>query len=679
PPPPEPPVPIRRPRLSTPRQPLGDTAPGLLPVAQRGLAFYQAIALTQAMGDRQEEKHDLLNIGTIYLEAGQAKPARDFHERYLDLIAAEGSRLQSIEELNRLGEDYAASGQHPQALNFYQRALNLNTQLQADPNFASLDWQGVLLGNMGASLAAQNSNELAIAFYKAAINAYETVRAEFTADAQISQAGFNDLFLIKHQSDYRNLADLLLQSDRILEAQQVLDLLKVQELEGYLRDVRSSATQLPGVEVLQPEQSILKQYNQQQTTAIALGQELSQLREIPAEQRTSDQQQQLTELVQLERDINAQFNTFIESEAIQSLVDRLSRTAQRQNLNLEDLNALRDQLRQYNAALLYPLILEDRLELVITTPNSPPLRRTIPIDKARLNKAIVRFRQQLARPGSGIQPTAQLLHEWLIAPIQADLEQAGVETIIYAPDGALRYIPLAALHDGQRWLTETYQINHITARSLSDFDTPRQEQLSVLAGAFATGEFKIALGQRNFSFAGLPFAAKEVEVLTATLPNSTKLIDQDFNLAAILPRLNDHSIVHFATHATFVTGQPEASFIVFGNGDRATLNDIKNWSMSNVDMVVLSACETGVGGFGSGEEILGLGYQFQRAGARATIASLWAVDDQSTQELMVEFYQALGQGATKIRALQQAQQRLLTSEFNHPYYWAPFILIGNGL
>jgi len=124
-------------------------------------------------------------------------------------------------------------------------------------------------------------------------------------------------------------------------------------------------------------------------------------------------------------------------------------------------------------------------------------------------------------------------------------------------------------------------------------------------------------------------------------------------------------------------------FILFGNGDRVTLKDIENWSLSNVDLVVLSACQTGLGNqLGNGQEILGLGYQIQLTGAKASIASLWAVSDGGTQALMDSFYSVLKTGnLTKSEALRTAQLALLmgNNQFNHPYYWASFILIGNGL
>jgi len=158
-----------------------------------------------------------------------------------------------------------------------------------------------------------------------------------------------------------------------------------------------------------------------------------------------------------------------------------------------------------------------------------------------------------------------------------------------------------------------------------------------------------------------------VKTLVASIPGTLGLLDRDFSRAATLDRLNSFNIVHLATHGKFVVGRVENSFILFGNNqaDVVTLDEVKDLTMNNVDLVVLSACETGLGGkLGNGEEILGLGYQFQRAGARATIASLWQVDDGGTQLLMDAFYTGLKQGMTKAEALQQAQIALITSKDN---------------
>jgi CHAT domain-containing protein len=307
------------------------------------------------------------------------------------------------------------------------------------------------------------------------------------------------------------------------------------------------------------------------------------------------------------------------------------------------------------------------------------------------------------------------LYTWLIKPIENDLKQANPQTILYAPDAQLRYIPLAALHDGQQWMIQRYAVNNITLQSLTEYRTQPPSDPRILAGAFAdTGlNYPVVVGDRTLNFRGLPFAGKEVANLTAAMPNTASFFDQSFNLATLEPRMNAYNILHFATHAAFVPEQPEKSFILFGDGTPANLRDIGSWTLTNVDLVVLSACETGVGmnALGNaalqsnGIEILGLGYQFQKAGAKAAIASLWQVDDGGTQALMVEFYNALQNGTTKVEALRQAQIALIGGDFstvgekrsdievrslegvspqvidrlNHPYYWAPFILIGNGL
>jgi CHAT domain-containing protein len=129
-------------------------------------------------------------------------------------------------------------------------------------------------------------------------------------------------------------------------------------------------------------------------------------------------------------------------------------------------------------------------------------------------------------------------------------------------------------------------------------------------------------------------------------------------------------------------GTPEDSFILFGNGDKATISEIKEWSLSNVDLVILSACQTGIGNkLGNGVEILGLGYQMQSAGARVAIASLWKVDDAGTQALMDTFYSELQKGDVSIaEALRRAQVSLIrSSKYTHPNYWSAFFAIGNGL
>jgi CHAT domain-containing protein len=181
----------------------------------------------------------------------------------------------------------------------------------------------------------------------------------------------------------------------------------------------------------------------------------------------------------------------------------------------------------------------------------------------------------------------------------------GAKTIIYAPDGQLHYIPLAALYDGKQWLIEGYRINNITAASLTDLNTKPEPKMHILAAAFVKVSYQFRHEEQDFNFKGLPFAGIEVDKLAKAVFPTTKLFDKDFNLT-IIPQMDSYTVVHFATHAAVVVGTPEQSFILFGDGTVVTLQEMKKWQFKNIDLIVLSACETGLGGnLDTGIEILG--------------------------------------------------------------------------
>ena len=590
-----------------------------------------------------------------------------------------------------IGRVYDTIGEKSKASDYYHQSLQIWRTV------GNRDSEATTLNNIALGLAEQKRSEISIIFYKQSVSVYESIRIDNRTFSREQQESYTKT--VEHT--YRTLADLLLKADRILEAQQVLDLLKVQELNTYLSNVRGKT---PELYELPPETEILKKYGEIQTTAIALGQKLTTLRAIPEQTRTKPQQQEIDRLVQLQIALNQQFNTFLDRPDIQKLVQALSPKTLRQTVDTASLDALRDDLKKLNAVLIYPLILDDRLELIITTPDSPPLRRTVNVKREELNQAIHDFRAVLQNPKQDAKPIAQKLYNWLIKPLEADLKSSNPKTLIYAPDAQLRYIPIAALHDGTQWLTQRYAINHITAQSLTDLTAQPTKIPKILAGAIGNRSASIALGSDTFNFGGLAYTTKEVQSIQQLQP-TTRILDGDaFSLNNVTPKLGDYNILHLATHAALVPKKVENSFILFGSSTYATLRDIEGWTLNNFDLVVLSACETGLGGnFGTGgEEILGLGYQFQSRGAKATIASLWQVDDGGTQILMTAFYSALKQGHSKTKALQLAQSALITNDFklvgtdragviryiskeeilarsSHPAYWAPFILIGNGL
>lgn len=673
----------------------------------------------------QGEALNLNNVGQIYLSLGQYDQALKLYQQALNLYKENNYKLGVAVSLNNLGQVYQGKGDFNQALTLNQQALttyreitdatgkgitlsNLGLVYQRQnqlPKALELFQQALpihkqvgdivseafTLKHIGDILAAQNQPQLAIAFYKQSINTTEIIRQDLKLASKDIQKSYTE-----NVSDrYRRAADLLLKQNRPAEAQQVLDLLKIQEAEGYLKNSSLPNTQksrginkpqqpTPALPLQTQEVKISEKYTAIEDKAIAFGKELTNLRKIPVGDRTPQQEKRIAEIVKLEQQVTAEFNEFTKSPEVMALVAKISTTSGQENLNLRQLNILRENLRKLEkkAVILYPLILEDRLELVIVSADAPPLHRTVAVKRQDIEKTVSDFRRALVKK-TNVKKIGNHLYEWLIKPVENDIKQANAQTIIYAPDGILRYIPLGALYDGNNWLVQSYRINNITSASLTNFHNQPEKDFQILAAAFTKGSYQVKLGHENISFDGLEFAGKEIENIASTIPKTKTIFDKAFTTSAIVPQLNDYKIIHFATHAALDIDNPSDSFILFGSGEKVTLQNIATWSLPNVDLVVLSACQTGLGGkLGDGQEILGLGYQIQLTGAKSTIASLWTIDDSGTQAFMNAFYTALKSGnLTKAEALNKAQLSLIQgdNQLNHPYYWAPFILIGNGL
>lgn len=570
-------------------------------------------------GNRSYEASMLSQIGSLYSELKQPAQSISAHQQALDIYRSISDRAGIGNTLYSLGLSYSLSNQNEQAFQTFQSALISAREL------GNRNREGLLLGNLGSQLQSKYP-ELAIAFYKQSVNVTESIRKELRVLAIEQQKSYQQTVAY----NYRNLANLLLQEGRVMEALQVLDLLKVQELEDYLQNVKGNERTAQGINIF-PEES-------------------RQVQEIATQQLKS-------------------FQPLIDGN--QKITQQLSQLPQ------TELNRVPEYLQKLpqGHALLYPLIWGNRVELILFIPNKTPIHRSVVIKEADITQLVIDFKTGLRDADSldVIEPATKL-YDLLIKPIEADL--ANTNTILYAPDGLLRYVPLAALYDGKQWLIEKYRVNNLIAYSLSDFTPHPQKPLRILAGAFGGAQNTTKFGQ-----AGLPATVTEVQSISDALPDTTKLVANDFSRQATESQMRNKNVVHLATHAEFNVGKPENSFLIFGNGDRILLNEMKDLPMSNIDLIVLSACQTGVGKLGNGIEILGFGYQVQRAGAKAAIASLWAVSDEGTQALMQAFYNNFKQGdRSNAESLRQAQIATIRSKnFSHPFYWSAFILISNGL
>ncbi|MEM6611494.1 MAG: CHAT domain-containing protein [Cyanobacteria bacterium P01_C01_bin.72] len=335
-----------------------------------------------------------------------------------------------------------------------------------------------------------------------------------------------------------------------------------------------------------------------------------------------------------------------------------------------------------HAAIIYTIVLPDRLETILATVNSGSSGRisyhhTQPVSQIELEQTIEQLQQYITEPDRTrqVQQIEAQLYSWLIQPLTAELEQHQPQTLVFVLDGMLQTIPMAALYDGQEYLLEKYAIALTPGLRLLNSQV-NSRPLSFLAGGISRFQ-KVG----DLSFAPLSNVQEEIE--TVSQSEDTALLNQQFTANNLLKQLNltTASVIHLATHGQF-RANPQKTFLLMWN----ELLNIKEFSsllqsrskihLNPIKLLVLSACNTATG---DRRAALGLAGVAVRSGARSTLATLWQVNDDSTTELMKRFYQYL-KYHSKAEALRQAQMDLwqrADKDWKVPAFWSAYIMIGN--
>ncbi|ETR68854.1 MAG: hypothetical protein OMM_04308 [Candidatus Magnetoglobus multicellularis str. Araruama] len=385
------------------------------------------------------------------------------------------------------------------------------------------------------------------------------------------------------------------------------------------------------------------------------------------------------------------------------------------NTYLKKKNKLQGALSElgHGAAAIFFLKTADKLNMILTIPSISFARESIISTKA-LNRLLFSFQEKLSYGKPDYLPEAQKLYSLIFGPIESDLVQHDAKIIMVSLDEALRYIPLASLHDGDKFVAEKYAISIYTpAASMDIKDKPQAEWRA--AGMGLTKALK--------GFNALPAVQKELDLIIqeadpmdtqGTIPGDV-FINESFTMAAFEQAVFlQVPVIHIASHFKFQPGDVDSSFLLLGNGQELTLKTLeeKDFDLSHLDLLTLSACETAVSSRNAdGKELESFGVMAQNKGAKSVIATLWPVADDSTGLFMEHFYRIHNENKelTKIEALQQVQQMFIHERIKrtatafptrggsvrqqksvpeqneremryiHPYYWAPFILIGNWL
>ena len=385
-------------------------------------------------------------------------------------------------------------------------------------------------------------------------------------------------------------------------------------------------------------------------------------------------------------------------------------------------------------AVLYPIIFADRLELLLETATGIT-RFTTPVSSGAIAQASDALGREMRSRGTHYLVHARQLYDWVLRPLDAALAAGAIDTLVVIPDASLRTVPVGALHDGARFAIEKYAITTATGMSMTNTTAPlRQSMTALVAGASTFGGVVEKIGTRRMeallSSSGplapsrnlraiqprnltvsaadpsassasstataltskldalrtalaLPGVTQEILALQRILP-ATSLIDAEFTVDAFRQAATSvqYRIVHVASHGIF-GGTAESSYIL-AYDDLLTLDGLQKmlsgeqFQKNPIEILSLSACETAAG---NDRAPLGISGAAMKARAKSVLGTLWPVDDEAAVNVMTQFYTGVAQqGQTKAQALQQSQIQLIRNpKLAHPFFWAPFALIGNWL
>ncbi|MBS1810836.1 MAG: CHAT domain-containing protein [Acidobacteria bacterium] len=667
----------------------------------KALEYHEkALVIVREINFRPGEGSTLASLGDSYQLLRRFEKALECYEQSLSIAIEIKNLYAQAGILNAIGIVYRSIGQYQNAITYHEQSLRLAREIKVRKV------EAIALNDLMTSWQANKQPHLAIFFGKQSVNLHQETRDDIRSFDRETQQGF----LKSKEDSYRTLADLLISQGRLPEAEQVIRMLKEEE---YFEYIRRDETNAPKAEkaALTPEEAALdKRYREIADKLTEIGTERNAL--LDKKSRTPEEEQRLTKL---EADL------VVAGQAFQKFLDGLAAEmsknadANARAFQLRESQGLMEDLRELGKGVvaLYTLVGEDKYRVILTTADFQK-GYEYPIKAEELNRKVLAFRDVLQNPKLDPLPLAQELYKILVGPVAKDLQGTKAQMVMWSLDGVLRYLPVAALHDGKQYLVERFRTAVFTPASQSRLRVEPSRKWTAL-GLGVTKAHGLTIPALPGVLEEMRGIIQEAGAKTGVLPGSIKL-DEAFTQEAMLSELRKRNpVVHIASHFRFQPGNETNSALLLGDGQFLSLAQIKSLPnvFAGVDLLTLSACNTATGGSGAnGKEVEGFGVLAQRQGAKAVVASLWPVADRSTKNLMQEFYKLREAKAevTKIEALRQAQIKLLRGElqvtgetlaareivheapkatnqppfkpdtkapYAHPYYWAPFILIGN--
>ncbi|AFZ16379.1 hypothetical protein Mic7113_0460 [Allocoleopsis franciscana PCC 7113] len=663
---------------------------------QKALEDYnQALLLYKAVGDRGGEATTLNNMGLVYSSLGEKQKALEFFNQALPLTQAVGDRGGEAISLNNIGTIYNSWGEKQKALESYNKALPL-LRVVADRGGEALT-----LFNLAVLQRSQGNLKQAFTLIDSAITIVEDLRtkigsqelrASYFATVQDYYQFYIDLLMQLHQQNPNQGYDALaLHASERGRARSLLEL---------LTEANANIRQGVDPKLLEQESTLTQQLNALERRRY----------ELSSGQYT---EQQLDEIKQQSESLLTQLDQL--KAQIRVTSPRYAALKYPEPLNLQQ---IQQQVLDDDTLLLEYSLGEDRSYLWLVSKNS--ITSYVLPKRSEIEAAAQTFRESLTPNSAANLETGLPLSQMLLAPVA---NQLGNKRLLIVGDGALQSVPFAALPIPSSPTTPLLVQNEIitlpsastvaiqqrqlqnrpiAAKTLAVVadpifalndprfsTTPQQTPETPTNSALTRATRNLGLGDSAKVLDRLQYTGTEAKKILALVPATQSLQALDFNASrttATDPNLAQYQIIHLATHGLLDPINPELSGIVLSLYDQKgksqdgflRLQDIFNLNLP-AELVVLSACETGLGKDVKGEGLVGLTRGFMYAGSRRVVVSLWSVNDVATSEVMAKFYQKmLTEGQNPISALRAAQLEMWKSQnWQSPYYWAAFTVQGD--
>ena len=731
---------------------------------QMALDFYnQALPIWREVTNRNGEALALNDIGRAYADLGQGRKALESFDQALPIWRETGSRRGEAATLNNAGRVWSDLGEASKALDFDFRALAIWREVKDRRGEAlalmTIGWAQSAEKDTGKALASelaalavakaagdpeiegrietslmigfrdQHRREEAILFGMDAVNSYQQIRKNISGLGKDLQRGF----VQSKSATYRILAELLVQTDRLAEAEQVLDLLKEQELKEVVRGaVDHGEARVEPLKLSPAQQTVQNELETPEKTAVSLMDASAEYTELRAKAaRTPKEAARLKTLEAKIEAGNAEVSDFFRK----TLYPELAQKAGTQDANAllsrekSEVSHLQNTLAELGPHVMgIRLLVGDERAYAIVVTEQGRKKFELKATPAELRSKVLQVRDDLRTPASDPKPHLAELYGMAVAPFGDELNaleqsspgQGRVPTLLWSLDGVLRYLPMAAMYDGRRYMAERFTNILFTPESYGHMTTSPDESKAVLR--------VLAMGLSK-SYGGLPALPGVMPELDAVahdpaVPEShgpmdgILLSDERFTYDALKTKLGAGStfpVVHIASHFVLETGSGSEPYLMLGgenagqpDGYPLTLSRLEDSPISfhGTRLLTLSACSTAKGDVAKdGLEMDSLGMIAQQKDAEAVLATLWDVNDASTSRIMSDFYSRWVKAPAdgKAEALRQSQLAFLRGPvvsshtgsdrgvkivegstpaphdvgYSHPYYWAPFVLIGN--